>query len=881
MTGFAGRRALICGQDRITGIDFVQVVNPADQRILRIFFIAEPDALVPALYTPVPADAVASVPAADPRHSLIDPDVQHISDDGAANIRTQVTAKNGDAPLAIAQQEWLQVELDGIPRICLALEMEEPGGFEPFLLTLTHLDGSGDPIASADSQIDPFLGGVLFDFKQGCPTGFDCERETDCCEETDIDVPIDYLARDFDSFRRALLDFAAQRYPDWKEPIAADMGVMLIEIMAYLGDEFSYLQDRYDAETRLGSATQRASLEALARLVDYRPDRGSAAHGEVVITADGDGTVPANATLWADAMESTPIPFTIDRDLWVDAAWNALAVHQADPEVDCLPCRSTELLVVAPEDMLDHLPPDASSPSEDASIEDFLAGRRIMLTSDPEIDREAPTQGWPVTLTGGETFTDPLLNQVVLRLRWDASEATAFDLPFDGLSVAFNVASVTAGRKATEYCLVGEDADFNTMIAPLPLLAGPKLLSVPSAIEREGPLQSDESRAKVVRFGLSATQGGSLRFDARGLPNISVTELQPKNPFPDPSPVEIDKFMLEFEPATGDPGWTYLDDLLDADLNTAAFSVEPGMWKTVKTHRLPTSQFAFGDYAADDGWSLVFGYGEFGRPPADGSVMQIDYFTDPGPAANVPSFAIGLSTHTMPADPQLAPLVKAATNWIAFTNGSPAESNASIRLNAPEHWRATPQRAVQAEDYSAIIERFDWVQQAYSTTRWTGSWHTDFVAADPQGSIALSEDQSRRLRERIECIRLATRDARPVPADYLDIDISVSICIATGYYRGDVLEEVREALEPPGFFAPDNFVFGEPLYRSALEAAVQQVKGVAHVDGIQIRVLGRDADWRDFSEAALSAEPGQIIRLQNDPDRSTLGLLEIAAMGAL
>jgi len=605
------------------------------------------------------------------------------------------------------------------------------------------------------------------------------------------------------------------------------------------------------------------------------------ASGEVVITAKDKGVVPADTTVWADAMEASSIPFTIDRSLWVHPLWNALRPHHADPLVDCLPCRSTEILVVVPESYAEALPDDVSDSDSLASVTDFLAGRRVMLTSDPEEDREAPTRAWPVTLIGGEEIYDRLLDLTILRLRWDASEALPFDLPYDGLNVAFNIASVTAGRKVTDYCLVGEREDFFSTVDALPVLAGPKLLALPHAIEREGPIEPNRARARILRFGLQATQGGSLRFDTGGLPKIKVTELQPVNPFPDPSPVGVDEFMQEFETADGDPGWAYLDDLLDADLESSVFSVEPGMWKTVKTHRLPTQSFEFGDYAADDGWTLTFGSGEFGKGPEDGSILRIDYFTDPGPAANVPSFAIGLATATKDADANLAAKVGAITNWLPFTNSVPAETLESIRLNAPHHWRAVPERAVQAEDYSEIIERLDWVQKAHSTTVWTGSWHTDFVSADPQGSIAPSTEQTEQLRRRIECIRLASRDARSVPADYLDIDIAVSICVARGFYSGDVLEAVRDALEPPRFFAPDNFTFAQPLYRSALEAAVQQVPGVAHVESIKIRVLGRDEDWREFSEVSLIAEAGQIIRLQNDPDRSTLGLLEVDAVGAL
>jgi hypothetical protein len=58
------------------------------------------------------------------------------------------------------------------------------------------------------------------------------------------------------------------------------------------------------------------------------------------------------------------------------------------------------------------------------------------------------------------------------------------------------------------------------------------------------------------------------------------------------------------------------------------------------------------------------------------------------------------------------------------------------------------------------------------------------------------------------------------------------------------------------------------------------VPGVAHVEAINVRVHGV-GDWRPFVEAALLTEPGEIIRLQDDPDRSTLGLLRVQATGVM
>ena len=78
------------------------------------------------------------------------------------------------------------------------------------------------------------------------------------CPPAEPDAPpIDYLAKDFLSFRQALLDFSALRYPDWQERSEADFGVMFLEALSALADDLSYTQDRIAAEA--GSTPRRSA----------------------------------------------------------------------------------------------------------------------------------------------------------------------------------------------------------------------------------------------------------------------------------------------------------------------------------------------------------------------------------------------------------------------------------------------------------------------------------------------------------------------------------------------------------------------------------------------------------------------------------------------
>ena len=84
---------------------------------------------------------------------------------------------------------------------------------------------------------------------------------------------IDYLAKDYSSFRQALLDFIPTRLPDWTKRSEADIGMMLLELFAATADTLSYMQDRVANEAFLASATQRRSVAGHLDLIGYEMDQ--------------------------------------------------------------------------------------------------------------------------------------------------------------------------------------------------------------------------------------------------------------------------------------------------------------------------------------------------------------------------------------------------------------------------------------------------------------------------------------------------------------------------------------------------------------------------------------------------------------------------------
>ena len=167
----------------------------------------------------------------------------------------------------------------------LRIRVSQAGDFSTYRLTI------------ADARMDPAYASVAFSFKAGCPSRFDCAGDCECEEIAQPAPEIDYLAKDYRSFRQALIDRLPAIAPEWVERHEADLGMALLELIAYAGDQLSYQQDAVANESYLGSARQRVSVRRHARLVDYEVDEGASARAFVVATVTTLCVLPASSQL--------------------------------------------------------------------------------------------------------------------------------------------------------------------------------------------------------------------------------------------------------------------------------------------------------------------------------------------------------------------------------------------------------------------------------------------------------------------------------------------------------------------------------------------------------------------------------------------------------
>ena len=199
----------------------------------------------------------------------------------------------------------------------LEVTVDRPGDFSTYTLRLVQLDEQGRPTDEPMGGFDPRYDAVAFTFKGACPSDLDCKAGPVCPPPERVEPEINYLAKDYASFRQLILDRLALIMPDWQERHVPDLGITLVELLAYVGDHLSYYQDAVATEAYLGTARLRTSVRRHVRLIDYAMHEGVNARAWVTLTTDAERPLPPHAyfiTRYAGAPEDRHI-LTAEDDL--------------------------------------------------------------------------------------------------------------------------------------------------------------------------------------------------------------------------------------------------------------------------------------------------------------------------------------------------------------------------------------------------------------------------------------------------------------------------------------------------------------------------------------------------------------------------------------
>ncbi|MBL8632168.1 MAG: baseplate J/gp47 family protein [Myxococcales bacterium] len=249
---------------------------------------------------------------------------------------------------------------------------------------------------------------------------------------------LDYLTRDFASFRRLMLDRLASLSPGAATGHPADLGTTLVEVLASAADELSLYQDAVITESYLTTARLRTSVRRHARLLDYAMHDGWNARVwvSVCVTASADGAILPQGTVLLTRVEGQPavvfpqeIPSLRSRGALVFETTHDLSLRKAhnqlrlDPSAGALaPLAQSAVLL-------------------DASSELALTVGDVLIFEDsaePAATAVALSRRHPVRLTSVEV-TQNAAGQRVVRIGFGAADALPFALTAERARIVGNV----------------------------------------------------------------------------------------------------------------------------------------------------------------------------------------------------------------------------------------------------------------------------------------------------------------------------------------------------------------------------------------------------------------------------------------------------------
>ena len=816
----------------LTGIDYIEVpkiLDPnEDQKHIRVYFISNG----------LNGDAENHLPKASDL-------VGKIRIEGGVRIR-------GINVVSV-------VQVTASPS-CLEVIVDQRGDFSTYTLVIDCPD-----------KVDVVFSRCQFSFKAGCPSDFDCQQKSGTAAAPRDEPLIDYMAKDYASFRQALLDFASLRIPGWKERHEADLGVALVELLSYAGDHLSYYQDAVANDSYLETARSRISVRRHAKLIDYPMHNGCNSRVWVAFQVrEGSGAdgltlkgpypskdmpgmnMPGTRLLTETefphcvldlnqldaAINQGAVVFETMHDVTLDSAHSEIHFYTWGNEECCLPAGSTRAtlrqtngigqVVLKPGDVL--LFEEWRSGDTGLHADADPAHRHaVRLTSVGETTD--PVFGEPHYGSNDPLYKDPELKTdaasplKLLEIEWAPADALPFDL-----------------------CLKvvrSEDGSLQ-----------------PVSVARGNVVLADQGMTLLTEpldLTVAADRGAAL-------PRLKRTGISFCSPFDPTQPASV---QVATDPRNAQPSVTLCE-------NRTTWSQEPDLLQSgpFDPHFVVESE--------DDGSDRIrFGDGVYGQKPVSLAEMEATYRIGNGSSGNVGAEAI---VKIVGEAAQLLG-IQEVRNPLPACGGADPETLDQVKSLAPRAFHAELFRAVTEDDYARTTEKHPQVSKAVATFRWTGSWRTVFIAVDPKGQEELTDELRGDVKQFVGGFKLAGYDIEIAPPSYVPLMIEITVCVAASHFQAHVKEAVLDALSNRdlpdgrrGFFHPDDYTFNQPVYLGQLYAALDQVEGVDYAEVTTFQRFGKIAA-NEKAQGFIPMGLYEIARLDNHPNFRENGILTLVMKG--
>jgi len=829
------RRQLIQEQSAINGVDYVEVVRPPEGQPavqLRLTFVNSLPNLPAA--TEIRVDGGVRIPSID-----------IISVDPTEDSDTVLLTLAGTGDLSTYTVQLVTSKTDPSPPV----------------------------------WVDPVLCRACFTFGLDCLTDLACDDEPDCPPATPAEPRLDYLARDWESFRAVLLDRISLLQPDWKQRNPADVRMALVELLAELGDRASYRQDAIATEAYLGTARRRISARRHARLVDYSMSDGTNARTwvqfsvlpDVPITAGDSMPALPKGTRLLTGTSDTPVLIAPGSDADVAARRAGALEFQTMEEVRVVARHST-IRFYSWSGSRPAIPTGATAATLAGHLPQLTPGQVLILMEnrDPAGPRRSvadadPSRRQAVRLIGVTAFVganplrDRLTGELITEINWHAGDALGFPLAIEHevSTEGGGAQTLIDGALALGNVVLADHGESQApaTFGPVPV-EGKVTYRLPRGPLSQIPLQ----RVKRSLADNSGEGDELVPFDPKACAGAALTA--------SPALVLPDVDLRETNQAG--PSWDVRSDLISSGSNRDV---------VIEVDDEGSGWMRFG--GPDDGVMRN------GLRPRAGTVLHATYRTGNGTIGNVGVGAVrAVIDDPNSLDPMLRAVLKqpgAVKVWnpLPAQGGTEPETIEHVRQRAPFAFRRQ-ERAVTADDYAARAGMFDqpgWprIQQAVATIRWTGSWYIVVVAVDPVGIEDADEEYLAAVTDYLDRYRMAGHDLQVVPANYAPLEVGLAVRVDPQYrrdlVRGELLDLMSNRRLPHGalgLFHPDRLTFGTSVYLGPIIAAAQTIPGMATVEVTRFsryRLPGTDARV----SGRIDIGPREIARLDNDPSQPERG----------
>ena len=683
----------------------------------------------------------------------------------------------------------------------LTVTVDQSGDFSIYTMRLV----AGLENEDVPSGIDPQLASIDFSFKVECPSPFDCAPQPVCPTEPQPAPDIDYLAKDYASFRRVMLDRLAMLMPQWKERNPADLGVALVEALAYTADQLSYQQDAVATEAYLGTARRRISVRRHARLMDYVLSEGCNARTWVQFDVSADVTavdadhpaVPTGTRITTQlagqgvALADDPRVYeradalfeTMEPAPCLYAAHNRMAFYTWSDQRCCLPKGATaatlkddpdrrlrlrpgDILIV--EEMIG--PRTGASADADPAHRHAVRLSRVVPEATSIMARNADGIEVEIGRTPGSLSTDPVTDQAVVEIVWHDEDALPFPLCLSASTANGYRDEVSVARGNVVVADYGSTLAEETLgTVPEPFLFLGRPTNGDRCVTSNPEPVLPRFRSRLARAPLTHAGPYDRTVAARTAMQWSLRDVRPA-------------IQLTEGSDTESIVWQVRGDLLNSDPDADHFVVE----------------------IDNDGAAVLrFGDDVHGRRPEPGTAFTARYRVGNGRAGNIGADSLA---HVVLNRPEITVM----RNPLPAAGGQEPESLEDARQRAPVAYRVQ-ERAVAPADYAEVTERHPDVQRAAATFRWTGSWHTVFVTVDRGGNAPITEEFEDKILAHVDRYRMAGHDVEVDGPQFVSIEINLHVCVLDGHFRRDVERELHDVFSNRdltnggrGFFHPDS-----------------------------------------------------------------------------